>query len=196
MSTGNRSKSEPVERLELHLKYLFDHGVNFKDRVITLASDIDEDEFLRIDAALTEMESHNKSNITIRINSGGGSVYDALAIVGRIKRSKAHITTEGYGAVMSAATLILASGKVRKFSKFGWWMFHETQHEYEEGTRIRTSQLEAELAQEKREHELWCNAMAEFSNKDKGYWLSRGVYVDQYFSPEELLDLGVVDEIL
>ena len=64
--------------------------------------------------------------ITIRLHSEGGSVYEALAIVGRIEKCKCQIITEGYGAIMSAATLILASGDKRRISRLAWFMVHES----------------------------------------------------------------------
>ena len=109
-------KTQDNERLELHLKYLFDQAINFKDRVITIDSDIDGELFAWIDAALTELESHSRKAITVRIRSEGGDVYKALAIIGRLKKSKCQIVTEGYGCIMSAATMILACGDIRRIS--------------------------------------------------------------------------------
>jgi len=185
-------KPEPVERLELHLKFLFEHGVNFKERVITLSDDIDEQEFLRIDAALTEMESHGKSTITLRINSEGGCVYDALAIAGRIRKSKAHIVTEGYGCVMSAATIILAAGKTRKMSAIAWYMYHEASYEVEG----RHSAVKAFVKQAEREEKKWAETMARFSDMDEEFWREKGIAIDAYFTPEQLMEYGAIDEII
>jgi ATP-dependent Clp protease, protease subunit len=186
-------KDLDADKLRLHLEFLFEHGVNFRERVILLNEEIDSETFTLIECALSEMESHNKGTITIKINSDGGSVADALAIVGRIQASPAYIVTEGYGNIMSAATLILASGRKRRISRYATFMTHESSYEVEG----RHSQLKAEVAQREKEEHLWAGAMASFtkgrSNKD--FWIKHGVGTDLYLPPEEILKLGVVDEV-
>ena len=55
---------------------------------------------------MTTLENLNRKTITIKINSYGGDVYTALAIVGRMLESKCLLQTKGYGKIMSAATII------------------------------------------------------------------------------------------
>lgn len=188
----SRVTDTTLTKIALHYEYLFEWDVNFKDRVITISNDIDSDEFARIDAALTEMETDSRKKITIRINSPGGYVYDALAIVGRIKKSKCQIITEGYGKVMSAATLILAAGNKRKVSELCWFMWHEASYELIEG---RHSEHKAVVKQEEREHLQWAKWMAYFTKKSKKFWLTQGIHIDAYFDAKELVKLGVADEL-
>lgn len=176
----------------IHLECIFDRGVNFKDRIITLTEEVDFPMFDIVDAALTEMENESRKTVTIRIHSGGGSVYEALAIVGRLKKSKCKIVTEGYGHTMSAATLILACGNVRKFSRFGWFMHHESQY-FIEG---KHSDHKDYVAQAEREEKQWAKFMAEFSKKSEKFWLTEGSRKDAYFDAGQLLKLGVIDEII
>lgn len=187
-----RAKAETQELKDLNLNCLLDHGISFLSRTIQLAGEIDTDSFKLVDRALTELERQGTKTITLRINSEGGSVYDALAIVGRIKASKARIVTEGYGCVMSAATLILAAGAKRRFSSFGWFMHHEASYTLDG----RHTELKAAVNQKEREERQWAKAMAELSNESFEYWLKTGTRLDCYFSPEELLNLGVIDEII
>lgn len=181
------------EKLRLHLEFLFEHGVNFRDRILLLNEDIDEQTFFLVECALSEMEAHNKGTITIKINSGGGSVTDALAIVGRIQASPAYIVTEGYGTIMSAATLILASGRRRRISRYATFMTHESSYAVEG----RHSQFKVEIAQREKEEHNWASAMASFTKgkSTKDYWIKHGVGTDLYLSPEEIKKLGVVDEV-
>lgn len=48
--------------------------------------------------------------LTIYINSQGGDLYEAFGLIDIMKNSRLPIRTIGYGSVMSAAFLILASG--------------------------------------------------------------------------------------
>jgi ATP-dependent protease ClpP protease subunit len=189
--TSKQTADSKSTQLELHLDALFDHGVNFRDRVITISSEIDEATFLLVDAALSEMEAHSRKAITIRINSGGGTTYDALAIVGRVKSSKCKIITEGYGCIMSAATLILACGKYRRVSDIAWFMVHESSY-LVEGKHKEHREV---VRQMEREENQWAECMARFSNNDAKYWRTVHADKDTYFSAQELLGLGVVDEV-
>jgi len=183
---------ENVEKLELHLKYLFEHKVNLRDRVITINKDIDAETFAFVDSAITELESYNRQAITIRICSDGGDVYSALAIVGRIKTARCKIITEGYGCVMSASTLILAAGKERRASKYLFFMHHESSY----GVEGRHSVIKAEVDQKEKEEKLWAKWMEELTKRQSKFWLERGKFIDEYWTAEELVEMGVVDAII
>ena len=124
--SNRESKSTDSELESLRLEYCFDKGIDLKNRSIRISEEIDEFETpAKIDAALTDMESHSKKGITIKIISPGGSTYGALAIVDRIRMSKCKIVTVCLGQVMSAASLILAAGDKRIIGRYAWVMHHE-----------------------------------------------------------------------
>jgi ATP-dependent Clp protease protease subunit len=173
------------------LEYAF-QGVNFKERSIRLTGEIDEAHFDLVDSALTELESQGRKSVTIVINSPGGDMYQALAIIGRLKRSPCHIVTEGYGQIMSASTLILAAGDRRKISSYAFFMHHEASY----GGDGRHSEMKNLIKQADKEDDKWCEWMASFTDKDKKFWKTNGVGLDTYFTVEELLEFGVVDEII
>lgn len=186
-------KDSQVAAQELKYSSQFDRQVDFDNRVIRINGEIDDEEFNRIDAAMTIMEKDNNKQITVRINSYGGEIYSALAIVGRLKKNKGiQVVTEGYGKIMSAATLILACGDKRKISRFSWLMHHESNYSLDDD---RHSNHKHFLRQMEKEDDKWCEFMEQFTNKDKNFWKKVGVGKDRYFDPDELLDIGVVDEI-
>lgn len=175
----------------LLLEYSFGFKVDFKNRIITISGDIDQEQFEIVEAGLTEMESQSRAGVTIKINSSGGEVYQALAIVGRLKESKCKITTKGYGHIMSAATMILAAGDSRKISRHSFFMHHEASYALEG----KHSHLKNEVKQAEKEERFWAEWMTEYSTAPKNFWATNGVGVNAYFTAQELLDLGVVDEI-
>ena len=188
-----QKKTEEAGLLEIRLKTLFDYGVDLKRRTISITGDIDEEMYHFVDTAVSELAGDNRKAITVRINSEGGSVYDALAIVGRLKSAGvSQIITEGQGCVMSAATLILACGDIRRISEYAWAMHHECSYEIDG----RHSDIDDFRKQVDREHGKWAEYMARFSNKSKQFWVKAGVGKDLYLSPEELLKYGVVDSII
>lgn len=193
MSIVDKVKSNlALEKKALQLNYSFEWGVDIANRVIRLTGEIDTGYFDFLDAALTELESESKGAITIRINCPGGDVFEALAMVGRMDRCKRQLITEGYGHVMSAATLLLAAGHKRRMSKRAHFMHHETSVYNLEG---RLSELIAEIEQLKAENAEWCNAMAELTTQPAEFWETAGVGTNAYFTPEQCLEYGIVDEL-
>jgi ATP-dependent protease ClpP protease subunit len=190
--SNKQNADAKMTQLSIHLETMLTHGINFRDRIITLSKEVDAEMFALIDAAMSEMESDNRRSVTIRINSEGGSVYDALAIVGRLKTSKCRIITVGFGAIMSAATLILACGDERKMSDIAWFMHHESQYIVEGAHQ----QIVNAVAQAEREENQWAKWMQEYSNKDAKFWRKVAQDKNAYFTAEELLDLGVIDEVI
>jgi len=176
----------------LQLSYAFEYGVDFQSRIITITDEIKYPWFDIIDVSMTQMERESRKSITVKINSYGGDTYEAMSIVARLRESACRIVTVGYGQVLSAATLILACGDKRRFSKYGQFMHHEAV--YNTGWEKHTN-IKALTRQVDKEEKMWCEAMEEFSNRDARFWLTNGVHIDKYFLADELLDMGVIDEI-
>jgi len=72
---------------------------------------------------LKELEK-NYSKIDLHINSGGGSVFEGLAIINAIKTSKAEITGYIDGIAASMASIIALSLKSCYMSKYARLMTH------------------------------------------------------------------------
>lgn len=98
-------------------------------RRIYLFGDIDLQASFAIALAIDHLNRQNKEEITVVINSGGGSCHDMFAIVDCMMLSKAPIKTIGTGIIASAATLIIAAGAPgRRFlTKNCMVMTHELQ---------------------------------------------------------------------
>jgi len=181
-----------LQAFELQLDTAFKYGVNLSTRSIPIIGEISSDTFAFLDTALTILEQQSKATITLKINSPGGSVYDALAIVARIQSSKCKIVTEVYGACMSAATMILASGKLRRMSKISWVMHHEAGY-YADGTHTQIKHLTEQMD---REEKIWVSTMAALTGTPAKFWAEEGrLGKDLYLDSEQCLNLGIVDKI-
>lgn len=64
------------------------------------------------------------SKIRLRINSGGGDVFDATAIYNALVKHDAHVTVEIEGVAASAATLIAMAGDKIHISENAHFMIH------------------------------------------------------------------------
>lgn len=63
-------------------------------------------------------------NLTIQINSQGGSVQDGVAIFNAIKQHPAHVTTEVNGWALSIASFIVMAGDTRRMASNSLLMLH------------------------------------------------------------------------
>lgn len=180
-----------LELEKLRLDFLFEKGINFNDRSIKLDGEVGADFcFWDFDNAMSELERHNKKPITLKINSIGGSVTEALAIIGRMKASKCKIHIEVYGEAFSAATLILAFGNKRKVSRFATLMHHEISYPVSGRHSGNINQVD----QYKKEWSTWCDWLATCTKKPASFWMSKSKQ-DYFISPEEAVLFGLADEI-
>jgi ATP-dependent protease ClpP protease subunit len=185
------SLDQVVAIRELQAELAFKHGVDTQQRSFWITGEINDKMLKHVEGCLAILENDSSKAITIRINSGGGECYAALAIVSRMQSSKCKIKTEGHGHIMSAATLILAAGYKRSISKWASFMWHEPTY----GVYDRQSNAEAWVEQYKKELQNWCELMASLSNHDSDFWMEKGKHTDKFFSPEQLLELNIVDKV-
>lgn len=171
---------------------LFNQGLNIEQRVITIEGEIETGYFSFLDAALSTLELlDEEAPITLRISTPGGSVYDGNAIIARMEMSPCDIITEGFGHVMSMGTAILAAGDTRRISRHAVFMYHCSSY----GVADKHSQVKQFVKQAEKEEVRAAKFMAERSKKPWAWWKKLGSDTDAYLTPEELLEIGIVDEI-
>lgn len=185
--------TKEVENFRFNLETSFERGVDIQNRIIRLTEDIGEHHFDWFDAAMTILENISKRKITIKVNSYGGDVHTAMAIVDRIRESKCSmIETRGYGKIMSASTIILAAGRRRLISKYAMFMDHESSYQVEGNHAHVKREVEAQEALSA----LWCNLLQDLTKLPAEFWLKKyqgGLSV--YLTPEDCLQYNIVDEV-
>ncbi|QQR95611.1 MAG: Clp protease ClpP [Bacteroidota bacterium] len=72
---------------------------------------------------LKKLETTNKK-INVRINSGGGDVFDGITIYNALKNSKAEINTYIDGVAASMASVIALAGSKIYMSRYAQLMIH------------------------------------------------------------------------
>lgn len=85
-----------------------------KDRIIMLSGDIDDNLANIIVAELLYLDSINHDDISIYINSNGGSITSGMAIFDTMNFIKSDVSTICIGMAASMAAFLLASGKKRE----------------------------------------------------------------------------------
>jgi ATP-dependent Clp protease protease subunit len=182
-----------VEMMKHKHSMLLDYCLDIEHRIITLSGEVEDGWFDYLDTRITLLEKQSNDPITLRLNSPGGATYEAMAVVGRIKSSACKFIIEGYGCIMSAATLILACGHHRKLSRYSWVMHHGS---YWGVDPTRNAEVREMAKQNEREEVLWNEWMATFTGRDVAFWQKWSGHKDLYLTAEQALQHGIVDELI
>ncbi len=179
-----------------HYDYIFEHNVNFKERVIYINDEISEFSLELILKAFDELEQGDGQNkpIRIEISSYGGSVYDMLGIVDRIRSSDCHVITRGFGYIMSAATWILAAGDERIMGEYSWMMVHELSDML---GRQKLTDLKHDLKHDEDIQDRLYQLYADLSSTNtKKSTFKKLCQKDHYMPAKDALKYGLIDKIL
>ena len=169
---------------------LLEYAVDIAERKIYLTGEIGVALHLRMALGLRLISRSNseKLPITIVINSYGGEVCQALAIIEEMELAKRNVRIDTYaiGACQSAGTLILQAGQTRKASKDCSLMVHFGQETNESGNEAKhNSKLTKRMKDIYQER---TGKGAKTINK----WLD----ADTYFTAEEALKAKLIDEVI
>ena len=191
------TEEAPVSALEQLLG-----GPQNEIRTIGLMGDVDEEkggDLMMAILLLTELSGKEApyDPITMYISTYGGSADEMFGIYDVMTKAKrqCEIHTIGVGNVMSAGTLVLASGTKgkRKIGKHCRVMIHSVNS----GHVGELHSIENEVKAVKHMQELYINAMAQETSMTKRQLqklIDRKVNV--YLSAEEAIEYGIADEIL
>lgn len=136
-----------------------------------------------------------EKTLTLYINSSGGDLYQAFALIDTIKKSAHPIRTIGIGQIMSAAFLIFASGtKGQRFiAKNTGIMCHQFSDTQEGKYHDIKAQAKENEYCNKRMYEI----LKESTGLDGRLINSKLLPPsDVYLTSTELVDLGVADYII
>jgi ATP-dependent Clp protease protease subunit len=174
-------------------------------RSIILSNDIDNESveemiqfILDVNEYDDEQDSVSKDferkPIKLIINSFGGVIYDGFALIGVIKTSKTPIHTYCYGYAMSMGLPIFACGWKRIASKYATFMYHEALNSYPQFDKlsiIKDDLDESNRVMKQYDEILLLNSTISQKQLDDVKKSRR----DWYFTAEEALKYGMVDEI-
>ena len=136
-----------------------------------------------------------KQSLTLYINSIGGNLYDAFAVIDIMKASTIPIHTIGLGSLMSAAFMIFVSGEKgkRTLTKNTSIMCHQFSSSYEGKEHdIKASEREVRFVKQR-----MLDIIKDSTEMDERT-IKRKLLPpsDVWLSAQECLELGVADFIL
>lgn len=131
--------------------------------------------------------------ITIRINSPGGSVFDGNAIVSAIQQSSAKITCVCDGIAYSMGAAILMAGETVKASKHATIMIHNVSG----GVWGNANDLRGALEMMEKLDGSYADIIADKTGQSRDDILAKYFdYRDHTLSAEEALAEGMIDELI
>jgi ATP-dependent Clp protease, protease subunit len=165
-----------------------------KDRIIFLGTPIDDTIANLVMAQLLHLESEDPDkDISVYINSPGGSITDLLAIYDTMQYVKPDVSTICMGMAASAAAVILAAGtKGKRYA-----LPHSTVliHQPSGGARGQSADIEIQAREILRLRRLLDEIMAQHTNQSVEK-ISRDTDRDFIMTAEQAKEYGIVDEII
>ncbi len=169
--------------------------LDYEDSVIFINDEINDTTLTDFIIRMRSLLQHRKDKsapVNLMINSPGGDVYEMFGIIDYIESLDVKVNTICRGRAMSAAAVILACGTGnRMMSKRSTVMFHQSSS-FMGG---KMSDITAYLDNIKSLEVLIYSMLAEKTKKDADWWREK-MRNDMFLTAEELLEIGVIDQII
>jgi ATP-dependent Clp protease protease subunit len=182
-----------LEQREMRVTQMDIFSRMMMDRIIWLSGPVNQQMSDIVQAQLLFLDSVEKKDITLYINSPGGSVLSGLGIVDLMNYINSDVATVNVGMCASMGSVLLSSGTKGKRSSliYSKVMTHQVSHSNQgviEDTRI--SQLETE-----KYNYILFKILANNCGKPFEEMLNSSRR-DKWFNSKEALDFGLIDEII
>ena len=165
-----------------------------KENIIFLGGPIDDDTANIVIAQLLFLQFENpKKDIQLYINSPGGSVSAALAILDTMHHVKNDVSTVCVGMAASAAALLLSAGK--KGKRFSLPNSEIMIHQPMGGAQGQATDIEITAKQIVKLKEKLNKMMAENTGKTVSQ-VEKDADRDYYMSAEEAKKYGIIDKVI
>ena len=164
------------------------------ERIIFLGSAVDDQVANLIVAQLLHLESQDPDkDISIYINSPGGSIYAGLAIYDTMQFIKPDVQTICVGIAMSMGSLLVSGGAKGKRMALpnSRILIHQVSGGFQgQGTDIEIQAREV-IGLKRRLEEIYARHTGQDIEK-----ISRDMERDFFMSPEEAKEYGIIDTVI
>ncbi len=164
------------------------------ERIIFLGTPVDDQIANLIVAQLLHLESDDPDkDVSLYINSPGGSVYAGLAIYDTMQFIKPDVVTICFGMAMSMGSLLLAGGAPGK--RFALPNSRILIHQPSGGYQGQSADIEIHAREildlRRRLDQIYANHSGQDIDK-----IHRDMDRDRYFTPDEALEYGLIDRVI
>jgi ATP-dependent Clp protease, protease subunit len=165
-----------------------------RDRIVFLGTEVDDDVANVIAAQMLFLEAEDPDReISLYINSPGGSAYAGMAIYDTIRYIRPDVRTVCLGMGMSAAAMILCGGAAGK--RFALPNAKVMIHQGSAG--FRGTPVDIEIHARETLHTV--RRMAEIISEHSGKpveQVMRDIERDRFMTPEEAIEYGLIDAVM
>ena len=165
-----------------------------KDRIVFVGGEIDDDTANAVVAELLFLQAQDaEKEVSMYINSPGGSVTAGLAILDTMKMVKCPVATYCVGQAASMGAVLLASGE--KGRRFALPHARIMVHQPWGGAQGKASDIEITAREILRLKEMLNGILAEAAGKTLES-VTNDTDRDHFMSAEEAKSWGIVDKVL
>lgn len=163
------------------------------DRIIWLAGPVDDRMSTVVQAQLIYLDSVNNEDITIHVDTPGGSVKSGLSMVDTIELIKSDVSTINTGMAASMGSVLLGCGTKGKRSalKSSRVMLHQVSH----GAYGNIQDTEIQLEQARKYNDLLFEKLGSYCDKTAEE-VKKDATRDNWLDAEEALEYGIIDDIV
>jgi len=164
------------------------------ERIIFLGEDVNEHTANSVVAQLLHLAYVDpQADISLYINSPGGSIYDGMAIYDTMNFIKPDVATYGIGLQASMGAFLLSSGA--KGKRFCLPHAKVMIHQPSSGTHGKVTDMEIDMKETLEVKEMLAKIMA----KNTGQKLAKvksDMERDYWMTPNEAVKYGLIDKVL
>lgn len=165
------------------------------DRIVFLSGEVNRESMDTIVAQLLYLDSVDKRDINIYVNSPGGDVYSGLELISVMDYIKSDVSTTVLGLAASMGAAISTSGeKGKRYAlPYSRYMIHQplSNFGYSKYTDSRIALEEMESVRE----DLY-NILSGKSGNDFDKIVELCEHGDKWMKPEQAIELGFIDDII
>jgi len=164
-----------------------------KDRIIILSGEIDDNMANTVIAELLYLDSINHDEISLYINSPGGSITSGMAIYDTLNYIKSDVSTICLGMAASMAAFLLSSGK--KGKRYALMNSEVMIHQPLGGAQGQATEIKIAAERILKLKKKLNKILAENTNQDIGK-IDIDTERDYFLDAPEALEYGLIDKIL
>lgn len=163
------------------------------DRIIWLAGPVNDRMSTVVQAQLMFLDTLDKNDITLHVDTPGGSVKSGLSIVDVMNYVSSDIVTINTGMAASMGSILLGAGtKGKRHSlRFSRVMLHQVST----GAEGNIQDIRRSIAEGEKYNDLLFGLLGEYTNKDPKE-VMKDAERDLWLSAEEALKYGIIDNII
>jgi ATP-dependent Clp protease protease subunit len=164
-----------------------------RDRIIWVAGGVDDRMSTIVQAQLMFLDNAEKTDITMHIDSPGGSVKSGLSMVDVMNYISCDIITVNTGMAASMGSILLGAGTKGKRSslKFSRTMLHQSSGGF--GGNIQDAEIS--MKEWHKLNDILFNLLGEYCGKDAEQ-VKLDATRDLWLDSEQALEYGIIDTIV